>query len=237
MKRRALGFALVLPLTALAQPSSVCDDNALRQTYADMSSLQRSIYEADSACTPPYQNCPPRPDAAPIAEGKTRFKLCADAGSATGAGLYGAWLVDRELAVLRSQATPPSPETYANLPEKSRARLDRAFTQDSTSAKAKLPGVAAEALAYLQKSFTLDASQASSAEYVADLLASGDVGANRKFEALDWYYQSSGSYSTLVAKGFPKDVARQQMTRILEKMAKIDRENPLTKKVEQQVYK
>ena len=94
--------------------------------------------------------------------------------------------------------------------------------------------VAAEALGYFQKSYSLDHGQAGSAEGVGDLLASGGVGAGRRLEALDWYYKAATSY---VGMGLPPDLLRQQTTRILEKMAGIDRENPLTKKLEQAIYK
>ena len=93
---------------------------------------------------------------------------------------------------------------------------------------------AAEVLRYYQRAYAFDSAQAAAAEGTADILVSGDVGLGRRFEALDWYYKAATGY---IAWKMPPDTERQQTTRVLEKMAAIDRENPLTKKLEAQVYK
>jgi hypothetical protein len=217
-----------------ADPSEDCDDAALEQVYSDMMYLSGQQYDALSPCgTQQYQNCRPPPDAARIVDGRGRLKHCADASSATGASLYGAWVVYDDLSRLRASMHPPERETYAHV----RARLDYAFSRELRDANEELPGAAAEALGYLQRAYALDSSEAFAAEDAADLLASGDVGPDRSHEALDWYHKACTGYASLVALGMSKDFARQQVTRILDKMTQIDRENPLTRKVEQLLYK
>jgi hypothetical protein len=215
-----------------ADPANVCDPQTLVDAYNQSQTLQAEYAASNDACLK-QGSCAPLPDVSAIQDNKIRFKLCGDAGSAAGAFLYAQWLIDNDLVRLRTSAKgigrdPTSIPGYETLTDKAKRRLQRAFGPDP-AAQAKVPVVAAEALGYFQKSYRLDPNQPWTAVHIGDLLVSGDVGAGRNFEALDWYYKAGAQH----LKANDRDLA----VGVFEKMATIDRENPLTEKLEAQIYK
>jgi hypothetical protein len=218
-----------------AATTQVCDPDELAKAYSESWKLTSASSDQWDACSKQdFQNCPPEIDTKPIEENKIRFKLCADAGSAEGAFFYATWLLSHDLYELRRQAEKGPIDTSNIQDEKIRHRIQKVQTNVGTKAKAKVPIVARESLSYFEKSYALDNRQLGAAESIGDLLASGDVGEGRRFEALDWYYKAGSGYLKLT--GDTSNI-RALAVGVFEKMAKIDRENPLTKKLEAQIYK
>lgn len=238
----ALWLTACCATVAHADPSTICESVGLHKAYsdawkADMETnewARRCKFSEDPACE--AQN----PKSTVVTETVTRLKLCADAGSADGASLYADWLVSHDLANHRAAAKPVDVDALARannqtLSESSRRRLERAFAIAAAKAIERIPAVAAEVLKYYQMSLALKPNEPSTAESIGDIIASGDVGANRRFEALDWYYKAGIGYHEWV--DLPLDVRRPITIRIFEKMAFIDRDNPLTKRLEQAIYR
>ena len=236
-----LAFLLPFGSPALAQGEQSCDTNELLDAYRHMIEVERAYQDAvRKYCGPDHPNpsfaelwasvarpndeCKSKvPDVSSVSATEERLRTCAETDSAVAAYLYGERIVMTRLYYSREAAKNPESE---------RVRRDLEH-----SGKVTLPrtsDIAAEALGYLQKAYALDPKLAPAAEHSGDLLVSGDVGTGRRFEALDWYYRAATAYD---GWQMPQDEKRQHTTRILEKMVGIDRENPLTKKLEQSLYK
>jgi len=226
--------ALSISWTAYAATTDTCDPHALMKAYVELHDAERLDEGAYQKSCGGRTSATPSADAggaafagldkqcrdsiartSAVTETESRLKLCADAGSATAAQLY------------------------ANRLENTRLRNARWAENLSDDPAARAPWremvteAAAQTLKYYQLCYSLDATQAPCAEGVGDLLQSGDVGEGRRTEALEWYYKAGTGYAK--SKQAP-EMTRQQTMRILEKMTGIDRESPLTKALQSQLY-